>query len=216
MKTVRIIIIEDHYLIRLGLRNTFLKEDFDLKVEVVGEAANAKQLYTILEEGLEADLLLLDIKLPDESGIEIAKRISIEYPYLKILILSAENSDEIIEQLLSVKINGFISKGGTPKELFRAIDSVTDGFEYYGKDIATLMHNIKVARIDFDESQFTTKEIAVIKLAAKGLYSKEIADELDMSPKTVSVHKSNIFRKLGINNTAELVRYAIKMGFVRV
>ncbi len=215
MRKTRVIIVDDHFLVRLGLRQTLLSKDFGMEVEIVGEAGDAAQFYSLLSDGIQADIVLLDIRLPDESGIEIARRLNKEGNELKILILSAENSNEVIKQIASLDIGGFVSKHVSSNELCRAMESVIDGVEYFGRDIAKLLHNIKVANSDVNESIFTTKELDVLRLAAQGLYSKEIAEKLGMSPKTVSVHKSNIFKKLGINNSVELAHYAIKMGFIK-
>ncbi len=215
MEKIRVIIVDDHFLVRLGLNHTLTSKNFGLEVDIVGEAADATQFYALLRDGVIADLVLLDIRLPDESGIAIARRLIEEKSELKILILSAESSDDVIEQIAGLNIGGFISKGVNPQELRRAIESVLDGVEYYGKDIAKLMHNFKVAKSEVSDTQFTSKELEVLRLAAQGLYSKEIAEKLGMSPKTVSVHKSHIFKKLGINNSVELAHYALKMGFIK-
>ncbi len=217
MKTIRVIIVDDHFLVRVGLRNTLeMKNDEDFQIEVVGEAANAKEFYALLEQGLEADIVLLDLNLPDETGGQIAKRIISSGSEMKILILSAENSHEMVGQLLDVEINGFIGKGGPPRELFRAIESICSGVNYYGKDMAALLHSIVVSKENVEEDIFTPTEFKVLKLAATGAYTKEIADELDMNVKTVSVHKTRIFKKLGINSNSELVLYAIKKGLIKI
>ncbi len=215
MAKIKIIIVDDHFLVRVGLRKTILASDFGLDIDIVAEAGDAAEFYSILESGIEVDMVLLDIRLPDESGIEIAKRLNAEYPDLKILILSAETDDDVIESIFELNVGGFVSKGVTPANLCRAIESVMDGVKYFGKDIALLMHNIKVAKSEVEDVVFTSKELEVLQLSAQGMYSKEIAEKLGMSSKTVSVHKSHIFKKLGINNSVELVHYALKMGFIK-
>ncbi len=215
MRKVKVIIVDDHFLVRVGLRNTLISPNFGLDIEIVAEAGSMAEFYTLLDSGVEADIVLLDIVLPDGSGLDIARRLCDERPNLKILILSAESSDEVIRQMMEINIGGFISKGVTTAELSRAIDSVMDDIEYYGKDIARLMHSVKVSKSALNESNFTEKELEVLHLSAQGFYAKEIADQMGISPKTVSVHKSNIFKKLGINNSVELVTYALKMGLIK-
>ncbi len=217
MKKIRVILVDDHYLVRLGVRGTFATApQHGLDIEIVGEAENAAQFYSLLEGGCEADLVLLDVFLPDSSGLEIAQQIYERAPHLKVLLLSAECNAGIANHLATAPINGYINKGSSPKELFCAIESVVSGESYYCKDMAALMHSINVAKGgNNNKGLFTPKESEVLQLAARGLYLKEIADKLGISDKTVSVHKSNIFKKLGINNTAELVTYAIKMGLVK-
>ncbi len=215
MSKVKVIIVDDHFLVRVGLRNTLTAPNFGLDVEIVAEAASMAEFYALLDDGVDADIVLLDIVLPDGSGLDIARRLCDEYPAIKILILSAENSDEVIEKMMSINIGGFISKGATTVEIRRAIENIMDDVEYFGKDIARLMHSVKVSKSALCESNFTDKELEVLRLAAQGVYAKEIADKLGISPKTVSVHKNRIFKKLGINNSVELVHYALKMGFIR-
>lgn len=214
MKKVKVIIVDDHFLVRVGLRNTLTSPNFGLDIEIAAEAASMAEFYTLLEGGVDADIVLLDIVLPDGSGLDIARRLCDEHPNLKILILSAENSDEVIEKMMNINIGGFISKGVTSTELRRA-ESIMDDIEYYGKDIARLMHSVKVSKSALSKNNFTEKELEVLHLSAQGFYAKEIADNMGISPKTVSVHKSNIFKKLGINNSVELVTYALKMGFIK-
>ncbi len=215
MQIVRTIIVEDHFLVRIGLKNTFQTQHNNMLVDVVGEAGTISEFYELIESGIEADLVLLDIHLPDGTGVEIAHYINKNSINLKILALSAENSITMIEQVVAAKVGGFISKSCSADVLFSAIDSVMNNIEYYGKDIAALLHNVRIANIELDDTYFTPKELEVLKLAAEGFYSKEIGSKLSISAKTVSVHKTNIFKKLGINNSVELVKYAIRMGFVK-
>ncbi len=215
MERIRVIIVEDHFLMRLWLRKTLTSKEFGMEVEIVGEAADAAQFYALLRDGVVADLVILDIRLPDESGIDIARHLKNEKSELKILIHSAENSNELIKQIITLKVGGFVSKGTNPKELRRAMESVLDGVKYFGKDIAKLMHNVKIAKSEVCETVFTNRELDILRLAAQGLYSKEIGEKLGMNPKTVNVHKSNIFKKLGINNSVELAHYALNMGFIK-
>lgn len=215
MAKIKVIIVDDHFLVRAGLRNTLLAPNFGLNIDIVAEAASMAEFYQMLDDGLQADIVLLDIVLGDGSGLDIARRLCDDRPKMKILILSAESSDEVIEQMMKINISGFISKGVTSAELARAIDSILYGMEYYGNDIARLMHNVKVSKLAAGESYFTDKELEVLRYAAQGDYAKEIAEKMGISPKTVSVHKSHIFKKLGINNSVELVHYALKMGLIK-
>lgn len=209
---IRIILVDDHLLFRIGLRTTLI--DSNPPIKIVGEAESAKDFFKLLEN-VDADLVLLDIVLPDLSGIEIAQRLKNEYPKLKILVISAESNTETICNLMKIGIEGFISKSVSLEELCRAIDYVSSGAEYFGRDIARIIHDIKVAKGRFNII-FTERENEIICLCTKGMTGKEIAQTLNISLKTVEAHKNNIFKKLGISNSVELVRYAIENNIIRI
>jgi DNA-binding NarL/FixJ family response regulator len=151
------------------------------------------------------------------TGIEIARQLKNTHPDLKILALSSENTASVISDLLDIGINGFISKRtGGVSMLADAIRSVMSGFDYYGKDISDVIYSIYVAKKKTTEvtSDFTVQEKNIILLCRDGLQSKQIADKLNISSRTVEKHKNNIFRKLGINNTVEMLNYALKNGII--
>lgn len=211
-KPIRVIIVDDHRIFRVGLRAEI--QGMSVPVEIAGEAGSSEELFRLLET-TEADVIMLDIILPDVSGVDIARRLRRDYPGLKILMLSAETSQETIEQLMKVNIDGFVSKNVSASELQRAIEYVAEGAEYYGRDIARIMHCVHVLHQDNDGC-FTPREKEIIQLCAHGLSAKEIADKLCVSLKTVVVHKYNIFKKMGINNCVELVNYALRKGIISV
>jgi two-component system response regulator NreC len=186
-------------------------------VTVEAEAASGEQTLAILES-VKADIVLLDIIMPGIGGVETARRIRRDYPDVKILVISSENSEDALRQLVEIGINGFISKqqsGDT--ELVEAIRNISCGLEYFGHDLSVLFYRIYVSiRKTADTKQeFTTRECEIIDLCAKGLRSKEIADRLFISPRTVHTHKDHIFQKLGINSMKEVVRYALEHGIIR-
>jgi len=209
---IKIIMVEDHQLFRLGI-TTALK-DISNRYEVVGEAGTAAEFYSLMEK-VEPDIVLLDIRLPDESGMQIARIITTKYPKTKILVLSAENDEETITHLVEIGVDGFISKNSSISELYTAIDYITDGAEYFGKDISKIIRDIKVARKNGKEP-FTSRENEIIAYCSEGLTAKEIAEKMHINVATVNTHKNNIFKKLGINNSVELVRYALKAGIITI
>ena len=215
-KQVRVIIVDDHTLFRIGLRATF--HPMYCNIEVVGEADCGEALFNVLAN-TQADLVLLDINLPDMSGVEIAHRLRSDYPNIKILAISAENSAKMVETMINVGIHGFISKQKSDAhELSEAIYAVMNGLEYFGKDISSVIYDVYVAikkKIDVT-SDFTEREKEIILLCKKGLICKEIATHLGISFHTVNTHKKHIFQKLGINNTMEMVQYAMKNGIINL
>jgi DNA-binding NarL/FixJ family response regulator len=213
---IHVIIVDDHALFRIGVKSAMSGQYPDILI--TGEAECGSELFSLLETA-EVDIVLLDILLPDMSGIEIARRLRMEYPALKILAISAENTAEIVRSLLDIGIEGFISKRQSGvNELAEAIRTVMSGLKYFGKDISTIIYKIYVSKKKTSEvtAEFTAREREIINLCHTGMLSKEIADRLNISTRTVDNHKNNIFRKLGINNTMEMVQYALKNGIIRM
>jgi len=213
---IRVIIVDDHQLFRVGLKMILQSAHSDIVVS--GEAGSCEALFALLPS-TPADVVLLDINLPDISGIEISRRLRIKYPQLKILAISCENSMEIIAAMLGTGIDGFISKQKSDADEFAsAIRTVAGGLEYFGRDISTIILGIYVAKKKTTAvtSEFTDREREIITLCRDGLIGKEIAERLDISINTVNTHKKHIFQKLGINNTVEMVQYAMKNGIIRI
>ncbi len=213
---IETIIVDDHALFRLGIKAALGAAHADIRI--AGEADCGAELFRLLET-VAPGVILLDIVLPDMTGVEIARRLKVERPEIKILAVSAENTAGTVQAMLDAGIDGFISKrGGGADEIAQAIRSVAQGFEYFGSDIAAIIYKIYVAKKRTAEvtPEFTEQERRIIELCREGLPSKLIADRLCISPRTVDNHKNNIFRKLGINSTVEMVRYALKHGIIEL
>ncbi|MDR1722672.1 MAG: response regulator transcription factor [Tannerella sp.] len=210
---INVILVDDHVLFRIGIIGSLAGVYDDIRI--VGEAGSGSELFKLLKT-TEADVVLLDIMLPDMSGIEIARRLRAEYPLMKILVLSAENTADTVGALLDIGIEGFISKSsGRVNEIGEAVHSIMNGLEYFGKDISAIIYKVYVARkmnpvSSAPKPEFTPREIEIISLCRDGLLGKDIANRLFISPRTVNNHKKNIFEKLGLHSTGEVVRYALK------
>jgi len=215
-KEIQVIVVDDHNLFRMGLKAAF--QDNYPDIHIAGEAEYGKELFT-LPALSTADIVLLDINLPDMGGAAIARRLRSEYPAVKILVVSAENTEETIKSMLEAGIDGFISKRkGNPDELAEAIRSIMNGMEYFGRDISSIIFGLYVAKKKTVtvSNEFSEREREIIHLCHKGLIAKEIAAQLEISISTVKTHKERIFQKLGINNTMEMVVYALKNGVIRI
>jgi DNA-binding NarL/FixJ family response regulator len=213
---IRIIVVDDHALFRRGIRAAFRYECTD--IAIVAEAESGAELFDVLAS-TAADLVLLDINLPDIAGADIARRLRNDYPDMKILAVSAENTAETIGAMLEAGIDGFVSKqNGDTDELADAIRTVVSGMEYYGRDIAAIMFAVYVSKKKTIEvtQEFSEREREIILLCRDGLMVKEIAARLGVSVNTIMTHKKRIFQKLGINNTVEMVQYALKRGIIRI
>lgn len=207
----QIVLVDDHPLMRMGTVLSLQKSE---KYQVIAEAENAADFYNIFNNNPPIiDLVLLDIILPDASGVDLAKFLRANYPDIKILVLSIDSSKSTILQLFEIGINGFISKNASVDELLSAIDSVLSDMEFYGKDVAQLIYDIKTACV-VEDDLFTNRELEIIKYCAEGLYAKEIAKQLNISTRTVETHKNNIFKKLGFSSSVELVKYAFEHSLI--
>jgi len=214
-KTIQVIVVDDHSLFRSGVKAGF---DSHHDICVTGEADCGSELFRILAT-TPADIILLDVMLPDMSGIEITRRLRIEYPDIKILAVSADNSAQTVKDLIESGINGFVSKQQSESsELAVAVRIVMSGVEYFGRDISSIIYDIYVAKKQTTAvtPEFTDRERDVIHACRDGLAYNEIAEKLEISAHTVNTHKKNIFKKLGINNTMEMVKYALIYGIIQV
>jgi len=212
----RIIIADDHVLFRQGLKN-LLGARSDL--EVIGEAANGFQLLDLLNRSLP-DIILLDISMLNLRGIEAVREIKRAYPRVKILILTMQEDKQYLEQTISAGARGYLLKEETDTELLRAIEKIRRGRIYVSPSLLEELTEDWVKTLH-DESRaspkiepLTVREKEVLKLLAEGRGSKEIAEFLLISIRTVERHRANIMQKLDVKKTADIVRHAIQRGYV--
>ena len=208
---MKIGVIDDHELIRVGIAGVLRGTPHTITIS----ASCAEELFAALEQGIPCDLLLLDILMPGTNGFEVAKRMRTEYPDIKIIVLSVDTKEYVITQLMQIGIDGFISKNGPLEEITRAIDSVVEGVPFYGRDIALLVRDIADAKLNKRSSALLTKrELEIVEACCAGLLGKEIAEKFHISLRAVNSHKTNIFNKLGLNSSIEMVRFAIEHGII--
>lgn len=208
---MNIALLDDHQFVRIGVATTLRNTKHTITISV----ATADELLNALHQGTPCDILLLDILLPGMNGIEVAKRMRSEYPKIKIIVLSVDSREYTLIQLLQIGIDGFVSKRGTQDEVVRAIDYVENGVPFYGRDIAILIRDISDAKLNKQNTAALTKrELEIIQACCDGLLGKEIAEKLNISLRAVNSHKTNIFNKLGISSSVELVRFAIEHGII--
>ncbi|MDY6327798.1 MAG: response regulator transcription factor [Bacteroidales bacterium] len=211
MSVTNILLVEDHVLTRMG---TVMAINTDKEnYRIIAEAGSVTEAIDILDKNTNIDLVLLDLMLPDGHGIEVVKHLRKTNSPAKVLVLSADNDKNNILQLMEVGIDGFVSKFTDIPTLFSAMESVCNGIEYFGKDISEIIHAVLTAK-PTSEDHFTSREVEIIRLCAKGYIVKEIARNLEISSRTVENHKNNIFKKLGFNTTGELISYAYEHGII--
>ena len=210
----RIVLAEDHALVREGIKK--IVEDF-ADLQVVGEAGDGLQLLELLKT-LSADLVILDISMPKMPGIEVAKEIKRSYPRVKVLILTMHKMKEYLNDAIAAGVDGYLLKEDLAKELGSAISKIRQGMTY----ISTLLSNemtslfVQSRRVvpQRPAEPLTLREIEIIKLIAEGKSSREIADLLFLSFRTIQNHRTRIMRKLNLKKNTDLVKYAIQMGFI--
>lgn len=213
MNAIRVILADDHTLVRAGLRK-LLESIPDLTV--VGEARDGLELLTLVEQ-LQPDLVLLDIAMPGLNGLEAAARMARSWPRIRVLILSMHQGEEYVRQALRSGAAGYLLKDAAPLELELALKAVLAGETYLSPAVSKGVVNDYVQRLRDDDatgSGLTPRQTEVLQLIAEGHSSKEIARRLDLSVKTVETHRSQLMKQLDIHEVAGLVRYAIRMGLV--
>ena len=215
VERVRILIVEDHQVVREGIR-LILGAESDM--EVVGEARDGLEAIHRAEE-LAPDVVLMDIALPAMNGIEAIRQIARKNPQTKVLVLSMHENREYIVQALRVGAAGYIPKRAAAAELVEAIRSVYRGGVYLhpavAKKVVQEYLTLSAQReADQVEQTLTDREREVLVLIAEGHSTREIADLLFLSEKTVQTHRENIMRKMGFKDRVELVKYAISKGLI--
>lgn len=210
---INVILVDDHPLMRLGVKASLMS--YKDEINVAGEASSADELFSILPDK-KVDVVLLDIQMPGMSCEDAVRKLKKDFPKLKILILSSINEDEIIYRLIKVGIDGFVPKTTNIEKIKTAIRNVYSGLSYYGVDITKIMGRTNQDAPSSLIAELTEREKEVIVLCCDGLLSKEIASRLNISHRTVEMHKSNIFKKLGVNNTIELLKWSIEHGIVKL
>jgi len=211
----RIFIVEDHTLLRAGLR-ALLTQDPDL--EIVGEADNGRDAVRAIGS-LAPDLVLMDLSMPGTNGIEAMQDIKRRNPETRVLVLTIHKTDEYIHESLRAGADGYILKDATHDELRVAIRSVLNGKTYLSPDISgKVIHRYlgsgKTDNAGSSWDTLTHREREVLKLIAEGHPNKYIADYLCLSIKTVEKHRSNLMKKLDLHNASTLTSYAIEKGLV--
>lgn len=201
--------VEDHPLYRVGLRMALSYSGLDCVLKA--EAENVSQALDYLHEyHQEVELILLDYFLPDGTGMDVLKEAKRLFPEIKVLLVSGEDNNPELDAMIHAGLNGFVSKDVTPQGLATVITSIFEGKDYFGHDSDSLSEEMSTAKGE----TLTQRELDIIRLCALGKTSKEIADELFISARTVESHKNKIFNKLGCNSTTEMVNYAFLNGLV--
>ena len=208
---IRVIIVDDHPVVRKGLMQ-MLAEEPDMRA--AAEATSAAELLQLLQEG-EWDVVVLDITLPDRSGLEALKDVKAMRPGLPVLILSMHPEDQYALRVLKAGAAGYINKESAADELVNAIRKVVGGGKYVSPSMAEKLATVVGSGYEVQPHEsLSDREFQVMCMIASGKRLKEIAEELCLSVKTVSTYRSRILGKMEMENNAELTYYAVKNGLI--
>ncbi|MFT4541707.1 MAG: DNA-binding NarL/FixJ family response regulator [Planctomycetota bacterium] len=213
MSTTRILLVDDHALLRSAVAAQL---DNEPDLEIVGQAANAEEGMA-MASALSPDIIVMDIDMPGLICFDAVRRIVARQPDSRIAFLSAFSHDHYIDQALEVQARGYLTKHEPPEVLVRAIREIAAGGAYFSEEVRRRLvvdskgvHLSKGAKTVADK--LTRREVEVLRYVARGLSKKEIARTMSLSTKTIENHSSNLMSKLDIHDRVELARYAIREG----
>ncbi|MCO6450899.1 MAG: response regulator transcription factor [Caldilineales bacterium] len=212
---MRLFLVDDHDIVRAGLRMLFLAEP---DMEIVGEAASGEAALAKVPE-LRPDVVIMDVAMPGMSGIEATRRIKAACPETAVLALTMHEDEQYFFEMLNAGASGYVPKRAAPDDLVAAIRVVQQGNVFLYPSLARLLVADYVNRGDSarePDDPLTPREREVLTYIAEGYTSREIAESLVISIKTVDRHRENIMRKLGLHNRVELVKYAVAKGLIDV
>jgi len=209
---IRVILCDDHALIRRGIRDT-LSDAPD--IQVVGEAGDYSELRALLRDAV-CDVLVLDINMPGRSGLDVLAALKDDGgTAMKVLICSMYPEDQYAIRALRAGAYGYVNKGGDPQQLVTAVRTVSQGRKFVTPDIAQmLVESLTAPAVEHPHEKLSDRELQTLVMIASGKRLSDIANELTLSPKTVSVYRARVLEKLGLANNSELTVYAIRNGLV--
>ena len=208
---IKVMLCDDHALIRRGIRDT-LADAAD--IEVVGEAGDYGELRALMR-GTKCDVLVLDINLPGRSGLDVLHTLKDEGSSIKVLVVSMYPEDQYAIRALRAGAFGYVNKGGDPQLIVQAVRTVAQGRKYVTPDIAQmLVESLTTPVAENAHDKLSDRELQTLVMIASGKRLSDIAEELMLSPKTVSVYRARVLEKLNLQNNSELTVYAIRNGLV--
>ena len=201
----KVFIVDDHYMVIEGIRSLLQNEK---SVEWAGHATNAASCLAFLQQH-QPDVILMDINLPDKSGIDLCKEVKEKYPSIFIIGLSTFNQQSFIQKMMDNGASGYVLKNATQEELMEAIEAVTKGKIYLSNEASQTLRRNESTNI-----VLTRREKEVLELIAEGMTNNVIAQKLFISPATVDTHRKNLLAKLDAKNTASLIRMASQLQLI--
>jgi DNA-binding NarL/FixJ family response regulator len=212
--SIKLIIIDDHKMFREGIKALLEK---DIQIKVIADSDNFTDIMDYMND-YRPDVILMDIDMGDTSGIDATEFVKNKYPETKVLAISMHSDHNYVIKMLEAGARGYLLKNAGKEEMLNAIKSVAIGDSYFSKEVSTRifdeLNRIKAKGTELKKVILTNREIELLKLIAQEYSNHEIAEKLFISVRTVDTHRRNLIEKLGVKNTAGLVRYALKNGLV--
>jgi DNA-binding NarL/FixJ family response regulator len=211
MKKIRLVLADDHPMIREGFKTLLARSD---DFEVAGEAENGAELLKVVAS-LKPDVTLIDLHMPGMSGLEALEKLHASFPDIKFAVLTMHEEREYIQKALKAGADGYLLKNIERAELEKAIHTIFAGGKYFSPAItAVLADTVANPSASAEASEITPREKEVLALVARGNSTKQIADQLRISIRTVETHRINMLKKMGVSNSAELIRKAFELGLL--
>jgi two-component system invasion response regulator UvrY len=208
---IRVVLCDDHAMVRRGIKDTITDA---ADIEVIGEAGSYSEVREVLRN-VECDVLLLDLNLPGRGGLEVLASLREQHSDIKVLIVSMFAEDQYALRCLRAGADGYLNKAGDPAELIPAVRTLASGRKYVTREISEmLVANLAAPSAESLHSTLSERELQTLLKIATGKRLSDIAEELMLSPKTVSVYRARLLEKLKLSNNAELTVYAIRNNLV--
>lgn len=208
---IKVILCDDHALIRRGIRDTLADAD---DIDVIGEAADYGELRALFRDQT-CDVLVLDINLPGRSGLDVLHVLKEEGNPVKVLVVSMYPEDQYAMRALKAGASGYLNKGSDAAQIVAAVRTVSQGKKYVTPEMAQmLVDNLTTPAQEDAHQKLSDRELQTLVMIASGKRLSDIAEQLLLSPKTVSVYRARVLEKLGLTNNSELTVYAIRNGLV--
>lgn len=217
--TIRVVLADDHVFVRDGIKSLLENE---ANIKVVGEATDGLEALKIVETE-QPDLLILDIRMPNLTGIEVVEKLRNQNNFVKIVMLSMHESEEYVLKSIKAGADGYLLKGSSKEEFLKAVHTVANGGKYFSGDISSILigqlNNTGTASTESKQSldeymMITKREKEILKLLLSGKGNKEIAEALDISKRTAEVHRFNLMKKLKVKNLMELSNKATEYSLL--
>ena len=210
MTPIRLLLADDHPLIREGIRSLLGAHE---RLRVAGEAEDGQSLIDEYKR-LQPDVVLADIKMPGTTGLEALRQLVAEFPDIRFIVLTMHEEREYVINALQLGASGYVMKNAERDELVKAIITVHEGGRYFSPEVANILADAVSRNTAPMPPEVSPREKEVLDLVAHGLSTKQVADKLGISTRTVETHRINMLKKLKVSNTAELIRKAIALNII--
>ncbi len=215
MNPIRVVLADDHHIVRNGIK--MIVEGSE--IEIIGEASNGNEAIAVVQK-MNPDVVMMDISMPLMNGLEATKIIEKQFPRTKALMLSMYDSEEYILSAVDAGAIGYLLKDAPKEEILKAIRTVAKGEKYFNSSVSNIIINgyLKSKRNAGSEQEeqalLSRKEMVILKLIVEGMNSREIAENLELSVRTVDNHRANMMKKMGVKNGIEMVKLAIEKKLI--